>query len=656
MVIVCFLTKQTGMRKFLFILSLFLLSSAVAPAQLKRSLVKIVKEGREPGMPYESPLLNNFSRGVYKDESEVWTEKDVKEITQKLGYRVVYMRTIGLSPSWAVGGIKYFPRQFWFVPESEWQKYQSEAGIRERNIVKKINGDITANDFPKEGEVCFFDQNYSSQKCKVKWKGNIVAGKIDGLGMGYMMRVEGDKRVYYTVKGTFQKGLPVGDVTYAVGNTLDNDADREVKRNYKYQMNVSPFSDGVAYFTKDHKKYGFLSADGKLVSEPIYDAVKNHTINGQFLVKYRNMDIVIDKNGNFLSIADDVTEIPASYFNEERFKDIKSITIPKSVKMIRRGAFSNRKNLCQVTFLGTVADIEGYAFSDCSSLTSIDLASYSNNILSFGVFKNCTSLRTVKLPPVITDIGDNAFEGCTSLVSISLPAKLTKIWKEAFKNCTSLTTITIPNHVESIGDNCFEGCTSLTSIVIPNSVTTIGSKAFANCGLLSSATVPANLSSTAKGKVIFADCGKLRSVALRGANSAKKQSTDWYWFTTKDPEIVRKQEAERRERELGAESDVVPSYKFGKKTIEMKGQGSWEYVSTRITFDKGGITGEINYWPSSKQYKFGIDDETCDRYRLRYATTYEYKTLKDVVAAMYFYVTLNEKIRKKGLCNPKNAE
>ena len=87
------------MRKVLFILSLFLLSSTVAPAQLKRSLVKIVKEGREPGMPYKSPLLNNFSRGVYKNESEVWTEKDVKEITQKLGYRVVYMRTIGLSPS-----------------------------------------------------------------------------------------------------------------------------------------------------------------------------------------------------------------------------------------------------------------------------------------------------------------------------------------------------------------------------------------------------------------------------------------------------------------------------------------------------------------------------------------------------------------------------
>ena len=524
------------MRKVLFILSLFLLSSTVAPAQLKRSLVKIVKEGREPGMPYKSPLLNNFSRGVYKNESEVWTEKDVKEITQKLGYRVVYMRTIGLSPSWAVGGVKYFPRQFWFVPESEWQKYQSEAGIRERNVVKKINADITANDFSKEGELYFFDQNYGGQKRKVKWTGNVIAGLIEGQGMGYMMTVEGDRRVYYTVKGTFQKGLPVGDVTYAVGNTLDNDADRDVKMSYKHLMNVSSFSDGIAYFTKDHKKYGFLSSDGKLVSKPVYDAVKNDMKNGQFVVTYKKMDIVIDKNGKFLSIADGVTEIPASYFNEERFNDLKSITIPKSVKMIRRGAFSNRKNLCQVTFLGTVSEIEGYAFSYCSSLTSIDLSSFSNNILSFGVFKSCTSLRTVKLPPVITDIGDNTFEGCTSLASISLPAKLTKIWKETFKNCTSLTTITIPNHVESIGDNCFLGCTSLTSIVLPNSVTTIGSKAFSGCKLLSSATLPANLSNTAKGKEIFSECAKLKGVALRNANGTKKQSTDWYWFNYLEPQ------------------------------------------------------------------------------------------------------------------------
>lgn len=161
------------MRKLLFILSLLLLSSIVAPAQLKKSLVKIVNQGREPGMPYKSPLLNSFRRGVYNDENEVWTEKDVKEITQKLGYRVVYMSKIGLSPSWAVGGINYFPREFWFVPESEWKQYQGESGIRERNVVKKINGDITADNYPKEGEVCFFDQNYGSQRCKVKWTGNI---------------------------------------------------------------------------------------------------------------------------------------------------------------------------------------------------------------------------------------------------------------------------------------------------------------------------------------------------------------------------------------------------------------------------------------------------------------------------------------------------
>ena len=62
----------------------------------------------------------------------------------------------------------------------------------------------------------------------------------------------------------------------------------------------------------------------------------------------------------------------------------------------------------------------------------------------------------------IDSIGDYAFTHCSSLTSIHLP-KVTSIGSNAFRNCSSLTSIDLPN-VTSIGSNAFKNCSSLTSI------------------------------------------------------------------------------------------------------------------------------------------------------------------------------------------------
>ena len=59
--------------------------------------------------------------------------------------------------------------------------------------------------------------------------------------------------------------------------------------------------------------------------------------------------------------------------------------------------------------------VGSYAFSSCSSLTSIDL-------------------------PNVTTIGSYAFYGCSSLTSINLP-KVTTVKSSAFGNCRSLKEI-----------------------------------------------------------------------------------------------------------------------------------------------------------------------------------------------------------------------
>ena len=81
----------------------------------------------------------------------------------------------------------------------------------------------------------------------------------------------------------------------------------------------------------------------------------------------------------------------------------------------------------------------------------------------------------------VTSIGDDAFSECSSLTSVDIGNSVTSIGDWAFYYCSSLTSIIIPNSVTSIGEGAFFDCTSLTSITIPNSVTSIGDYAFCLC-------------------------------------------------------------------------------------------------------------------------------------------------------------------------------
>ena len=164
-----------------------------------------------------------------------------------------------------------------------------------------------------------------------------------------------------------------------------------------------------------------------------------------------------------------------------------------------------------------VTCIREYAFSHCSSLTSITIP-FSVTRIGKYAFSNCRDLTSIEIPSSVTSIGYQPFLGCIHLATVTINSNailslsysaesnignifgsqvtkyilgegVTSIGNVAFLGCSGLTSVVIPNSVTNIGVSAFSGCSGLTSIEIPNSVTSIGLKAFSGCSGLTSIVV-----------------------------------------------------------------------------------------------------------------------------------------------------------------------
>jgi len=214
-----------------------------------------------------------------------------------------------------------------------------------------------------------------------------------------------------------------------------------------------------------------------------------------------------------------------------RYFGVKRIIVGDSVTTIGEYAFSYCSSLTSITIPNSVTTIKEYAFSNCSSLTSVTIP---NSVTTIGdnAFNGCSSLTSVTIPNSVTTIGGWAFSDCSSITSVTIPNSVTTIREYTFDNCSSLTSVTIPNSVTTIGGWAFSGCGSLTSVTIPNSVTTIGGWAFGICTNITQISSEAVVPPTCESGVFFyVNTSKCKLIVPKNSLDAYKQAYQWKDFS-----------------------------------------------------------------------------------------------------------------------------
>lgn len=213
---------------------------------------------------------------------------------------------------------------------------------------------------------------------------------------------------------------------------------------------------------------------------------------------------------------------------------IEELTLPNSLNTIDYFTFAYNTNLKTIHFGTGLKDIAYGAFKGCSALENLDLSTSNiENIQSYA-FSECTSLSSVKFPSSLRQIYGNAFSqnsalqavtfndgldgiggsafSNTGLTTVTLPNSLTYLGSSAFSSCKDLASISIGTGITEIPYNCFSGCNALTSVDLPEHVTSIGGGAYSYCNGLVSITLPSSIQ--AVGASAFANCSNLEEVVI----------------------------------------------------------------------------------------------------------------------------------------------
>jgi len=189
--------------------------------------------------------------------------------------------------------------------------------------------------------------------------------------------------------------------------------------------------------------------------------------------------------------------------------------IPEGVTAVGAYAFYEYEPLTGVTMPEGLETVGEYAFYGCPMLQQVTFCGEIKSIGAYA-FYNCTALGTLTMPERAGSFGKYVFGYCKALEEVTIPRGITAIPEYAFVNCKKLTKVTVSGGLFSIGQNAFYGCEMLHTVVFPDVVDTVGPYAFQKCSRLKNIDLR---KVTVVEDCAFYGCAALSEVEIPGVSS-----------------------------------------------------------------------------------------------------------------------------------------
>lgn len=152
--------------------------------------------------------------------------------------------------------------------------------------------------------------------------------------------------------------------------------------------------------------------------------------------------------------------------------------------------YDTYKNIKHVSLPKTLHIVGDNAFSNCTNLKAINL---NENVDSIGhhAFYNCTSLKSITVPSKIKVLGEYCFHHCDNMEEINLPEGLTTILQDALSWNAKIQKLTIPSTVTYMGNWALYANNSLKTLHMnTNTAPQLGQEVFGSCSNLHIIYVP----------------------------------------------------------------------------------------------------------------------------------------------------------------------
>lgn len=251
------------------------------------------------------------------------------------------------------------------------------------------------------------------------------------------------------------------------------------------------------------------------IGESIFLGCDNLIYWGSNIIYSNGGEVLVKcpKEVKSLNIPSGVTQIADGAF--EKCDNLTEIIIPDGVKAIGDRAFCGCRALKTVKLPGSIASIGKKAFWNCPQIIRIDIPDIASwCAITFGsedepafyddlrLYVGGVQLIDLVIPDSVDRINDYAFRNCSSLKSIKVASTGMHIGKRAFESCINLESLIVGPGVECIGERAFNKCTKLTNVIIAESIKKVEESAFKDCKKLSFVSTP---SISAWCKIDFAD-------------------------------------------------------------------------------------------------------------------------------------------------------